>query len=208
MQITRIEQQKKDPQKSNLYIDGEYFCSVPNDILAEIKINVGMSFQEDEFQSKLEIIMYKKALRKALTLLSKAWRTAAEIKKRLQEEDYDAAAIDKVLAYLQEAGYINDGQYAEGFLKNKSIGSKSSKRNIVEKLRQKGIDRETIEEKLAESGYDEYQAAHQLAIKKIHGLKGDEQEKKQKLYGFLYRKGFSGDVCRKTVESLLQGNDD
>lgn len=208
MQITRIEQQKKNLERSNLYVDGDYFCSVDNDILAEIKIYEGMSFQKEEFKSKLEIIKYKKALRTALSMLSRAWRTAYEIKKRLLEDGYEADTIENVMTYLGEAGYINDEQYAESYLKNRNLCSKASKKTVLEKLKQKGIDREIIEEKLEEAGFDEYQAAHQLATKKSHGLKGDDREKKQKLYAFLYRKGFNGDVCRSVVENIFNPDEE
>lgn len=70
-------------------------------------------------------------------------------------------------------------------------------------LRFKGIDRDLIERSLAEK-VDEEALAKKSFLKKISSLKGLPPEvQKEKLVGFLSRRGFSWEVIRKTLDEIL-----
>ncbi|HQQ45375.1 MAG TPA: regulatory protein RecX, partial [Bacillota bacterium] len=108
MRITGIEQQKKNTKRYNIYIDGEYKCTIEDNILQELNLSKGMELNEIEFNNTLEIIQYKGALRAALFMLARAPKTEMEIEKGLSDKQHAPKAIKKVLEYLKEIGYIND----------------------------------------------------------------------------------------------------
>ena len=93
MRITGIEQQKKNTKRYNIYIDGEYRCSVEDDILQELNLSKDMELNELEFNHTLEIIQYKGALRAALYMLARAPKTEMEIEKSLSDKQHDPKAI-------------------------------------------------------------------------------------------------------------------
>ena len=202
MKITKIEDQKKSTKRCNIYIDGEYHSSVDKDTQQELKLCEGMELNEDEFNQKLEIIQYKSALRAALYILTRSAKTEKEIKKRLKEKDHPEKAISLALEYLKEIGYINDESYTESFIRSSKDVTGTSKRTLYYKLANKGVDNETIQQKLEEAEIDDYASAMKAAQKKAGSIKGDKRERASKLFGFLYRKGYSMDVCRKIIADL------
>jgi len=207
MRITGIEQQKKNTKRYNIYIDGEYRCSVENDILQELNLSEDMELNEIEFNNTLETIQYKGALRAALYMLARAPKTEMEIEKGLSDKQHAAKAIKKVLEYLKEIGYINDESYTESYIRSIKDTAGTSRRSIYQKLAAKGVDKEIIQQELDKAEIDDYASALSAAKKKIASLKGIRREKKLKLLNYLYRKGFGIDACKRAAEELLQEED-
>jgi regulatory protein len=202
MIITRIEEQKKNKKRCNIYIDGEYYCSIDKDVQEELHFHEGMELNEIEFNQTVEIIEYKSALRAALYILTRASKTERELEKKLKDKQHSEKAIVKVLKYLKEIGYINDESYTEFFIKSMRDVSGTSKRSLYYKLTSKGIDKAIIEQKLDEAEIDDFTSALNAAQKKLRSLKGDKKENTVKLLSFLYRKGFGFELCRKIMEEL------
>ncbi|MBP7073088.1 MAG: RecX family transcriptional regulator [Clostridia bacterium] len=207
MRITGIEQQKKNTKRYNIYIDGEYRCSVEDDILQELNLSKDMELNELEFNHTLEIIQYKGALRAALYMLARAPKTEMEIEKSLSDKQHDPKAIKKVLEYLKEIGYINDESYTESYIRSIKDTAGTSRRSIYQKLAAKGVDKEIIQQEIDKAEIDDYASALSAAKKKIASLKGSRREKKLKLLNYLYRKGFGIDACKRAAEELLQEED-
>ena len=207
MRITGIEQQKKNTKRYNIYIDGEYRCSVENDILQELNLSEDMELNEIEFNNTLETIQYKGALRAALYMLARAPKTEMEIEKGLSDKQHAAKAIKKVLEYLKEIGYINDESYTESYIRSIKDTAGTSRRSIYQKLAAKGVDKEIIQQEIDKAEIDDYASALSAAKKKIASLKGIRREKKLKLLNYLYRKGFGIDACKRAAEELLQEED-
>jgi len=207
MRITGIEQQKKNTKRYNIYIDGEYKCTVEDNILQELNLSKGMELNEIEFNNTLEIIQYKGALRAALYMLARAPKTEMEIEKGLSDKQHAPKAIKKVLEYLKEIGYINDESYAESYIRSIKATTGTSRRSIYQKLAAKGIDKEIIQQMLNKAEIDDYASAISAAKKKAASLKGNRREKKLKLLNYLYRKGFGIDDCKRAAEDILQEED-
>ncbi len=202
MRITKIEDQKKNNKRCNIYIDGEYHSSIDKEILEELKLCEGTELNADEFNQKLEIIQYKSALRAALYILTRSSKTEKEIKKRLKEKQHPEKAISLVLEYLREIGYVNDESFTESFIRSAKDTTGTSKRTLYYKLANKGVDNEIIQQKLEEAEIDDYASALKAAQKKAASIKGDKRERASKLLSFLYRKGYSMDVCRRVITDL------
>ncbi|MDD3704446.1 MAG: RecX family transcriptional regulator [Clostridiaceae bacterium] len=207
MRITGIEQQKKNIKRYNIYIDGEYRCSVDSDILQELGLSEEMELDETEFNKTMEIIQYKGALRAALYILARTPKTESDIEKRLIEKQHPSKAIQQVMEYLKEIGYINDESYVESYIRSIKDITGTSRRSILQKLVNKGVDKEIIQQKLDEADIDDYESAIKAAKKKVSNLKGSRKEKKLKLLSYLYRKGFEIDACKRAAETLdLEGD--
>lgn len=131
------------------------------------------------------------------------------LRKRVSDYAYQDKAFDKAEAYewiediltdFQGYGYINDNRFAEMRIRD-YIAAGKSVRYIQGKLREKGIDEETVSSLLSEQQYDEYEAAMKLAKKRRIGpFRPDAEvrtENRQKDMGVLIRGGFSYDVAIK-----------
>ena len=140
---------------------------------------------------------FKKALNKAFTILSHASKTENEMKKKLAEKEFEKDVIEEVVLYLKEQKMLDDQYYADRWINNNST---ISKKIIFQKLLVKGISKETICQAIENAEIDEYNIALNMAEKKIKNIKGnDSREKKNKLFTYMYSKGFDSETCNRVI---------
>jgi regulatory protein len=203
MVITSITPQKRNKLFYNIHIDYEYFCSLDDETIYHMKLKEGMDVDAELLMEASKKSSYKKALNYTLNILSKSSKTKQELIKKMTEKEYNEDTIAAVIAKVNDLGYINDKQYIEDFIRNKADTSQGlNKRTLQNKMIQKGLDKELIQQSLENSTIDEYQNAVQVAEKKLRNLKGNEREKKSKLYAYLINKGFDYEVCSKVINNV------
>lgn len=203
MKITDITPQKRNKLFFNIFIDDAYYCSLDDETIYHMKLKPGVEVDGELLLKAANESAYKKALNYALNLLSKYYKTKQELVKKLKEKEYKEDTIKAVIDRLEELGYLNDEQFVEVFIRSKQDTSQGlNKRILYNKLLQKGIDKELIQQSLENSDIDEYQNALSVAEKKLRSLKGDIKSKKAKLYTFLLYKGFNYEICSKVMNNL------
>jgi regulatory protein len=203
MIITSITPQKRNKLFYNIHIDHEYFCSLDDETIYHMKLKEGMDVDAELLMEASKKSSYKKALNYTLNILSKSSKTKQELVKKMTEKEYNEDTIAAVIAKVNDLGYINDKQYIEDFIRNKADTSQGlNKRTLQNKMIQKGLDKELVQQSLEKSNIDEYQNAVQIAEKKLRNLKGNDREKKSKLYAYLINKGFDYEVCSKVINNV------
>jgi regulatory protein len=203
MKITAITPQKRNKNFYNIHIDHEYFCSLDDETIYYMKLKEDMEVDAELLMKASIESSYKKALNYALYVLAKSNKTKNEIVRKLKEKEYNEDTIKAVIEKLGDYGYLNDEQYVEVFIRSKQDTSQGlNKRTLFNKLMQKGVDKELIEQSLESSDIDEYQNALQAAQKKLRSVKGSRSDKKAKLYTFLLYKGFDYEICNKVINNI------
>ncbi len=129
----------------------------------------------------------------------------AHLKTRGVEDDIAQAVIFR----LQEAGLVNDLEFAKAWATSRHDFKKISKRIIAGELRQKGVLQEQIDEALDSiDDESEYRAAFDLAFKKYNTmsrLAPDVQVRR--IQSLLARKGFGFGIITRVLRELdLAGN--
>lgn len=124
----------------------------------------------------------------------------AHLKTRGVEDDVAAA----ILFRLQEAGLVNDDEFAKSWAQSRHNHKKISKRIIATELRQKGVLQSSIDEALSEIDDDsEYRSAFDLAFKKYNTmsrLAPDVQVRR--IQSLLQRKGFGFSIITQVLKEL------
>lgn len=141
----------------------------------------------------------KQAKLKALSLLNYMDRTEVGLRQKLKEKSYSEEVIEQTLDYVKSFGYINDISYAERYILNKQ--NSKSRQEIYMALAQKGISKEDIEQAMEQS-YEaevEIEAIRRLCEKKHFSAEDSSDAEKQKMYGYLVRKGFRSEEVRKVL---------
>jgi regulatory protein len=203
MKITAITQQKRNKDFYNIFVDGEYFCSMDDETIYKMKLKEDVEVDTKLLSDAAIQSAYRKALNYSLNLLAKYYKTKQELMKKLKEKEYNEETIDSVINRLVELGYLNDEAYVETYINSKQNSNQAiNKRTIYNKLMQKGVDRELIQNSLENAELDEYDFAMKAAEKKLRNLKGSLREKKAKLFSYLYSKGFEYDICNKILENI------
>ena len=124
----------------------------------------------------------------------------AHLKKRGIEDDVAAATVYR----LQEAGLINDEEFARAWTQSRHRAKKLSKRIIAGELRQKGVSQELIDGALDEiDSEEEFNTALLLAERKLSSLaRFDQETQLRRIQSLLGRKGFSFDVISRVAREL------
>ena len=121
-------------------------------------------------------------------------------------EDQVAAAT---IFRLQEAGLVNDQEFALAWATSRHNHKKISKRVIATELRQKGVTQEEINHALDSIDDDaEYQSAFELAMKKYATMSRLESDVQiRRIQSLLQRKGFGFPVIARVIRELGIGVD-
>ena len=146
----------------------------------------------------------EKALNYAFLLLKFRPRSKHEISTRLNKKKFDPLIIDNVLKFLEEKNFINDEDFTKAWISYR-IKSDFGLRRIKLELKQKGIAKDLVEQLAVEQfkGYSEKSIIEALAKKRLKRMKGLELKKKrQRLYGFLLRRGFSQTKVIEVINDL------
>ena len=149
---------------------------------------------------------YEKAKSYTYRLLGYRPRSHAEIINRLKEKGYNSQIRERLASELTAEGLIDDERFARLWLKSRLQTSGRSISFAARELIQKGIDRHIAEEAACEAGksFDEESSARELLKRRLKAVRGlDRQKAKQRLYGFLRRRGFSSQIIYKLLDEIL-----
>jgi len=111
---------------------------------------------------------------------------------------------------LVAAGLLDDAAFARQVARSKLLGQGASRRRLQQELFKRGVERrladEAIGEVLSDELVDEGEIVQRLARKKLRSLGGlDEPSRRRRLYGFLARRGYDGEVIRRAMAAVLGG---
>lgn len=143
------------------------------------------------YKEIIEEVLTKRAKLRALHLLEQGDRTKKDLEEKLLKNGYPPEAVEAALAYVESFHYIDDKRYALSYIQNQS--GRKGRARIQMELRRKGVPQEYIDQAFQEmeEETDTEAVIRELVQKKRRGQGPMDEKEKQKLYGFLLRRGFS-----------------
>ena len=145
----------------------------------------------------------KKILAQQLSMTAKSRHQLAQV---LAKRDVPPTAADAALDRYTELGYIDDAAFARSWVESRQRTRGLAGSALRRELSQKGIDRELIDQVLADGvDYDsEREAASALVRKKLGAMRGvDNDAATRRLVGMLGRKGYGPGVSFAVVRDAL-----
>ncbi len=143
-----------------------------------------------------DIDSLQKAKQYAFLLLKFRLRSEQELKVRLKRKKFSDETIKAVVTFLKEKDFLNDRVFTKTWLQSR-IKKPLGLRRLTQELKIKGIDKELIDNSVAEvkKNYNEEAIVSSIIKDKFEKLKGvDPQKAKARIYSYLLRRGFSPDV--------------
>lgn len=207
--ITKIESQKRNKDRANVYIDNEYAFSLSSELVYKEGLKVNEKVDIEKIKSIAKKDNYLKCKNTALRIVEKTFKSEKELKDKLLLKGYDNESIDKTINFLKEYNFLSDNNYVKMYVKDKSRiqGKKKIKFDLIKK----GINDNIIEEEISNiDREDEREGAYSLAIKKYNTIAKREDDKfklSQKLYRFLLSKGYDYDTVSYVVKKITNMND-
>lgn len=198
--ITALKIQKRNPNRVNVYLDGEYAFGLSLSAAAWLRVKQTLSPEKiAELQAQ---DAQETTFQQALRLLSFRPRSVAEVRKKLVDRDFDPAIIETVLGRLIEGDYLSDKAFAKEWVENRSAFRPRSRRMLHYELRQKGVAEEHIQSALA-SIEAESDLAYQAGIRYAARLADLDREMfRKRLGGYLARRGFSYGTISPLVNQI------
>lgn len=207
--ITAIEVQKKNPNRVSIYLDEQFAFGLSRIVAAWLR--VGQEASEEKIAALQEEDAREVALQKALRFLGYRARSVREVRENLQKHEIPEAVIQRTITRLQEGGLLNDQEFAQAWVENRNTFRPRSRRALALELRRKGLADDVIQQTL-EQTVDEPSLAREAARKHLRKVQGLEwPDFRNKLGGFLARRGFSYEVVAPLLRELwaeMQSNDE
>lgn len=157
--------------------------------LLKYGIKAEMELDQEVYEEIRNKILAKRAKKRAMHLLEKMDRTEGQIVQKLKEGLYPEDIIEETIAFLYSYHYLDDQRYTENYVRY--YGTSLSKRVMKQKLVQKGVSKELVEEQLENFASEDEEEKITKILKKRHFSYAEVDEKvRQKTYRYLLGKGF------------------
>ena len=197
--VTTLQVQKKDKERVNVYIDGEYAFGLA--LAQAIHLKRGQ-YLSDALIAQLQTQDDREqAYNQALRYLGYRPRSQAEIERYLAGKRLDEAVIREVVERLTRAGLLDDADFARFWVENRQQFRPRGRMALRYELRVKGLDEQSISSALGDVDEEEsaYHLARAQAQKKANLA---PQELRRKLGQYLSRRGFSYSVIETVFRRI------
>lgn len=200
--ITKVEIQKKNKDKVNVFVDDEFYHGLYLDTCIKYSLRENLEIDLERLD---EIVLESEkylAFNKVVAYIGEGLKTKKQIRDYLKKKEYSKNTIDYVIEKLIEYKYVDDEKYCETYIK--TYRNKYGKNMLRVKLTEKGVSREIIDDFLNdfESVDDE---VYGVLSKKL-GNKTITNELLSKTYRFMSSRGFSFDETKSAIAKYKELN--
>ena len=165
------------------------------------KVRAARAAEETDPYTRAKTIVYNQ--------LAYSAKTRGQLRKKLQAEGFDAELIEPLLDKFEAAKLIDDAEYAQSFVAQKSRAKKLSRAALRRELAERGVRGEEAESALAQrTDEQEREDAAELVRKKLRpGMDLSDRAEKdrvtRRLLGMLARRGYSSSVSMSVIREEL-----
>ncbi|WP_314929072.1 regulatory protein RecX [Rothia mucilaginosa] len=165
------------------------------------KVRAARATEETDPYTRAKTIVYNQ--------LAYSAKTRGQLRKKLQAEGFDAELIEPLLDKFEAAKLIDDAEYAQSFVAQKSRTKKLSRAALRRELAERGVRGEEAENALAQrTDEQEREDAAELVRKKLRpGMDLSDRAEKdrvtRRLLGMLARRGYSSSVSMSVIREEL-----
>lgn len=199
--ITKITQQKKDPERFNIFMDEKYAFSVHETVLVKFGLTKGMTLESWSIDDMVYEDEIRKAFNRALHYLGFQMRSEHEVKQKLLEVGYGEAIVLEAIVKLRNLGFLNDETFSKALLETQKRSSGRGPRAIQQELQRKGIPKELQKKMLDDySEEEQVEVARKVAEKEASRNRSQSpRQKEQRIQNSLLRKGYSYDIIKQAL---------
>jgi regulatory protein len=209
MVITKIEYQKKDPERVNIYVDGEFFCGISLNVLAQENLYEGLTIDEQTLDRILKEDLESRFMNRAVEYLSRTVKTEFQVRQYLKNLKFKKKGVwfnediqldwdllfEQIIDSLKKYKYIDDEEFAHAFVQSRLNVKPRGKSVLISELLSKGVSKEIAQRVCDEEITDELEVLRNAFRKRFKDEKFNIRN--QKMVGYLLRKGFSWDLIEQ-----------
>ncbi len=199
--IRQIAPQKRNKNRYNISDEDGFLTSLSVETVLRYHLKEGMQVSDELLEEMKQEDTVKYAQEIVVAYVAYAPRTKRQLEQHLAKKGIDAHSIAQAVETLEKYSYLDDAAYVREFVR--SYGEKLGAGAMRQKLMERGVSRQVIEENLQLSQEGQQAAALALA-QKLQRKYADqpEQKRRQKMFAALARRGFSYDDIRAALGEL------
>ena len=204
--VTHVSEQKRRPNRRNVYLDGAFACGCNINVVAKFRLREGMTLSEEQVRLIQHGEVRQECFDKAMEALQGRLHSRAELQKKLMRREYGEEVVSAVLDDLVRMGYVDDERFAKTKALSAAQYKQHGRRRAFMELRKAGVTGEVADKALTDvySEHDSTAVARQLAEKQAPRLKKlDPVVARRRLVGMLQRRGFDYDAIKPVVDEVL-----
>ena len=190
-------------KKSKVLTDEDFAFSLYRGEIKKMDLEVGKELTEDFLKTELYPLLIRRSRERLLYLLKQRDYTEAELRRKFHEGFYPEEIAELALDYGRSLRYVDDRRVAETYIRTRS-GEKSA-RYIKTALRNRGVDKELIEELLESEAPDESAQICRELKKRSYSTELDNKAE-QRIYAALLRKGYTYGAIRDAIRTYTCDN--
>jgi regulatory protein len=204
--ITRIIEQKRRPNRRNIFLDGTFAFGCNVNVVAKFRLREGVVLSPEQVQQIQLGEVKQECFDKAMKLLRSRLHSRAELHRNLMRREYGEAVVNAVLDDLARLGHVNDEQFARTKAMSAAQHKHHGRRRAFMELLKVGVKGDVADRALDDvyDVHDSTAAARQLAEKQAPRLrKLGPMVARRRLVGMLQRRGFDYDSIKPVVDEVL-----
>ncbi len=206
MKITKIEPQKKNKKRYNLYSEDIFLFGISEDTYVHFNIYSGKDYSDDQIKDIYNFEQVNRCLNQAYRFLSRRAHLETELARKLKQKGYGENIISEAINKLYALKYLDDRQFIHQFIKDavklKKIGPFLIKKKLLEKGAGTGLINEYIEILYPE--HKQLTNAATLLSKKAATLNtGDAFTFRHKLSAYIKSKGFPWEIVEQVLPDII-----
>ena len=207
--ITALRFQKRDKERVNLFLDGEYAFPLP--AVEAAQLSIGQQLTEQAIEALKAVDLRSRGYNRALRFLAVRPRSQLEARRNLQAyrpkdgRRLSAPQIEWIIAHLQERQYLDDREFARFWVEQRNRFRPIAPRALRYELRQKGVD-DSVAQAIIDELSDATSACEAAARSRLYRWQEETDAAlfRTKMGGFLQRRGFDWDVARDVIARIWQ----
>ena len=193
MVVTALRQ--SSPGRFLVEFDGGAALRSTLEAVTDARLYVGMELDEEAFEELKRSSSKALDRQKALEMLSRRPYSRRELKDKLLRRGTDEQSVDECIAWLDEHGFLDDGEYAGAVARHYSAKGYGAGR-VKTELRRRGIERELADETLAELPENTEKIDAYIA-RRLSDPK--DRDSVRKIGAALFRRGYSWEEIRAAL---------
>src|SRR3954447_24480842 len=104
--ITRISEQKRRPNRRNVYLDGAFAFGCNLNVVAKFRLREGMALSVAQLEQIQLGEVKQECFDKAMAYIGSRMHSRSELAKKLARREYGQSVIDAVMEDLVRMGYV------------------------------------------------------------------------------------------------------
>ncbi len=155
-------------------------------------------------------IPYDKALERISRICSRQEKCSHDVKEKLHAWEVKEEDIRKIMQWLQDRQFVDDGRYARAYVRDQHLFRKWGRVRIRMMLRKKKIPDELIDKAMEHLDEKEYRETLRKELqRKRKTLKPKNRyDMMARLQRFAWSRGYEADVVSEVLDEIMKGERD